>query len=160
MRLDLPLSLTQAVFAKAKDASKPPLLGVLLMLFVCWDCWPDDAQMPALILGTRAAWAVLRRVRGGEIDAGGGDGSGGDSVRINDDDSDINDAEEGAGEMIQLVSVDDHAKGVTTAGISESIAPPLQQQGQAGQLPNGAGVAGKETGGVGAEEGRRKLDEL
>ena len=46
------------------------------MAFVCWDCWPDDAQMPGAFLCVRMTWALMRNVRLLREEEGGNAGGG------------------------------------------------------------------------------------
>jgi hypothetical protein len=49
--------------AKKDGTSRPPILGVVLMLFVCFDCFPDEIAMPGAIVAVRGLWAMLHRWR-------------------------------------------------------------------------------------------------
>jgi hypothetical protein len=51
------------VVGPAQDAARPPLFGIALMVFACYDCWPDEFMVPGAIMAVRFAWAALRRQR-------------------------------------------------------------------------------------------------
>ena len=51
------------VVGPARNAARPHAFGMFLMLFACYDCWPDEIAVPGALLAVRLGWAALRSKR-------------------------------------------------------------------------------------------------